>query len=156
MNTNISATVHPLKEAESFWVMGDRVAKRGKLEGTAFNVIDVIVPPGSGTPPHTHASPEIFRILEGSVRIWSMVNGVDGETEAFPGDVVMIPAHAPHGYRNTGAAPALMMSIVDDRMMGFFEAAAASEAPSGPPTPEMIGRVMSLTATHGINILQAA
>jgi hypothetical protein len=49
-----------------------------------------------------------------------------------------------------------MMSIVDDEMIAFFEAAASNEAPKGPPTPEAIGRIMSLTASHGINILQAA
>ena len=100
MNNNSSAKVHPTAAADTFWVMGDKVAKRGKLEGTEFNVVDVLIPPGSGTPPHTHASPEIFRILEGTVRIWSMVGGTPVETDAVPGDVVTIPAHAPHAYQN--------------------------------------------------------
>ncbi|MBW9053939.1 cupin domain-containing protein [Rhizobium mesosinicum] len=156
MNTNSSAEVHPLAAADTFWVMGDQVRKRGKLEGTAFNVIDVIVPSGSGTPPHTHASPEIFRILEGTVRIWSMAGGKPVETNAAAGDVVTIPAHAPHAYQNVGPVQAIMMAIVDDDMIAFFEAAASNEAPKGPPTPEAIGRIMSLTASHGIKILQAA
>jgi len=156
MNSNSSAKVHPLATADTFWVMGDQVRKRGKLEGTAFNVIDVIIPSGSGTPPHTHASTEIFRILEGTVRIWSMIGGKPVETDAVAGDVVTIPAHAPHAYQNISPVPAVMMSIVDDDMIAFFEAAASNEAPKGPPTPEAIGRIMSLTATHGINILQAA
>ena len=156
MNNNSSAKVHPTAAADTFWVMGDKVAKRGKLEGTEFNVVDVLIPPGSGTPPHTHASPEIFRILEGTVRIWSMVGGTPVETDAVPGDVVTIPAHAPHAYQNVSPVPALLMSIVDDHMVRFFEAAASSEAPKGPPTPEAIGRIMSLTASHGISILQVA
>ena len=47
MNTNSSAKVHPLAAANTFWVMGDQVRKRGKLEGTAFNVVDVIIPPAA-------------------------------------------------------------------------------------------------------------
>ncbi|TCV72649.1 cupin domain-containing protein [Neorhizobium sp. S3-V5DH] len=156
MNDNFSARVHPAASAGVFWVMGDQVMKRGKLEGTGFNVIDVLVPPGSGTPPHMHASPEIFRILEGTLTIWSMVEGGPAEVEAVAGDVVTIPAHAPHAYRNSSSEPAIMMAIVDDGMMGFFEAAASHEPPAGPPTPEVIERTMALTETHGIHILQAA
>ncbi|MER9879111.1 cupin domain-containing protein [Mesorhizobium sp. M0118] len=63
------ATVHPADSVQGFWVMGDQVAVRAKLAGTALNVIDVTVPPGSGTPPHTHPSAEIFRILEGTLTI---------------------------------------------------------------------------------------
>ena len=40
MNDNFSARVHPAASAGVFWVMGDQVMKRGKLEGTGFNVID--------------------------------------------------------------------------------------------------------------------
>lgn len=156
MNDNHSAKVHPAASAGKFWVMGDEIMKRGKLEGTGFNVIDVMVPPGSGTPPHSHASPEIFRILQGTMTIWSLIDGQPAEIEAVPGDVVTIPAHAQHAYRNASSAPALMMSIVDDRMMEFFEAAASDEPPAGPPTPEAIERIMALTVTHGIHILQAA
>nr|CAD6418626.1 cupin domain-containing protein [Rhizobium sp. Q54] len=48
-----------------------------------------------------------------------------------------------------------MMSVVDDRMMEFFEAAASHEPPAGPPTPEAVERIIALTANHGIQILQA-
>ena len=85
-----------------------------------------------------------------------MVDGKPVETDAVAGDVVTIPAHAPHAYQNASPVQAVMMSIVDDEMIAFFEAAASNEAPKGPPTPEAIGRIMSLTASHGINILQAA
>jgi quercetin dioxygenase-like cupin family protein len=156
MNTENSAKVHPLAGACTFWVIGDQVRKRGKLDGTALNVIDVVVPPGSGTPPHTHASPEIFRILEGTVRIWTIVGGTPVETDAAAGDVVTISAHAPHAYQNVSPVPAVMMSIVDDGMIAFFDAAASVEAPNGPPTPETIGRIMSLAASHGIEILETA
>lgn len=136
--------------------MGDQVAMRAKLVGTALNVIDVTVPPASGTPPHTHPSAEIFRVLEGILTIWTMIDGVASEYEARPGDVVTIPGNAPHGYRNAGSAPVMFTAIVDDEMIAFFEEAASKDAPSGPPTAEMISRIMELTGRHGIRILQAA
>ncbi|WP_245525702.1 cupin domain-containing protein [Mesorhizobium sp. M00.F.Ca.ET.216.01.1.1] len=150
------AMVHPAVSARGFWVMGDQVTVRAKLVGTALNVIDVTVPPGSGTPPHTHSSAEIFRILEGTLTIWTMIDGVAREYEAEPGDVVTIPGDAPHGYRNAGSVSATFMAIVDDDMIAFFEEAASKDAPSGPPTAEMVSRVIELTGRHGIQILQAA
>lgn len=151
-----AATIHPAVSARSFWVMGDQVSVRAKLDGTALNVIDVMVPPGSGTPPHTHPSAEIFRVLDGTLTIWTAIDGVPGEHEAGPGDVVTIPGSAPHGYRNAGSGPVMFTAIVDDEMIAFFEEAASKNAPSGPPTTDMVNRIMELTGRHGIRILQAA
>lgn len=148
--------VHPAASAPSFWVMGDQVTVRAKLHGTALNVIDVRVPPGSGVPPHTHASAEIFRVLEGTLTIWRMIDGVAGEHEARPGDVVTIPGNAPHGYRNIGSGSCVFTAIVDDEMVAFFEEAASRQAPSGPPTADVVRHIMELSGRHGIQILQAA
>jgi quercetin dioxygenase-like cupin family protein len=148
--------LHAKENANGFWVVGDQVTVRAKLDGTALNVIDVVVPPGSGTPPHTHRSVEIFRILEGSLMIWSMIDGVAREHEAGPGDVVTIPANAPHGYRNASERPAVFTAIVEDQMIAFFTDAAAKEAPSGPPNAETISRLIELTGRHQIQVLQAA
>lgn len=148
--------VNSVADARSFWVMGDQVSLRGKVEGAPLNIVDVTVPPGSGTPPHSHASAEIFRILEGTIRVWHMVNGVPTETDATAGDVVTMAAHAPHGYRNATDRPARLMAIVDDEMVAFFRDAASDHAPEGPPTPELIAQLMDLTARHGITMLAAA
>ncbi|QIB35582.1 cupin domain-containing protein [Ancylobacter pratisalsi] len=155
MNANASATVHPAAAASRFWVLGDQLSIRGNLEGTTLNVVDVVVPPGGGTPPHSHPSPEIFRILDGTIRIWSVVDGRPTEMDAGAGDVVTIAAHAPHGYRNVSGAPVSLMAVVDEQTMGFFRAAATDEAPEGPPTADVIGQIMKLSADHGITILTA-
>lgn len=151
-----ATTIHPAISAPSFWVMGDQVSMRAKLGGTALNVIDVTVPPGSYTPPHTHPSAEIFRVLHGTLTIWTVIDGEPCEHEAGPGDVVTIPASAPHGYRNAGSGPVIFTAIVDDEMIAFFEEAASKNAPSGPPTDDMVDRITELTRRHGIRILQAA
>lgn len=157
MNIEIaSAKHHPATDGRPVWVMGDQVVLRAKLDGTSWNVVDVIVPPGSGTPPHSHRSPEIFRILEGRLTIWTMNDGEPHEFEAATGDLVTIPANTPHGYGNPGPTPAVIMAVLDDQMVRFFEAAASKEKPSGPPSPELIERIMRLTTEHGITVLQAA
>jgi quercetin dioxygenase-like cupin family protein len=151
-----AARLHAAGSGNSFWVMNDCVTVRAKLDGTPLNVIDVMVPPGCGTPPHTHRSVEIFRILEGSLTIWSMIDGVASEYEAGPGDVVTIPENAPHGYRNAASRPVIFTAIVDDQMIAFFEEVASKEAPSGPPSADMINRLMELTGRHKIQVLEAA
>ncbi len=156
MTVTASTKVRPASASSSFWVLGDQLSIRGNVDGTPLNVVDVTVLPGSGTPPHSHASAEIFRILEGTIRIWSMVDGAPIETDATAGDVVTIAPHAPHGYRNATTEPAKLMAIVDDQMVAFFRDAASDQAPEGPPTPEVIGRIMALTARHGITMLDAA
>jgi quercetin dioxygenase-like cupin family protein len=134
-------------------VLGERVQLRAKLPGTRLNIVDVTVPPGGGTPLHSHASTEIYRILSGKLRISSRRGDVLTEVEAGPGDVVTMPAHAAHGYRNAGIEPAHFMAVVDDHMLAFFDAASSIQAPAGPPSPEVIGRVMELTQAHGIAVI---
>jgi quercetin dioxygenase-like cupin family protein len=148
-------TTHHASSAESFWVVGDRVSLRGQLAGTDLHAIDVEVPPGSGTPPHTHAYAEIFRVLRGTLRIWSLVDGVPQDVDAGPGDVITIPAHAPHGYRNAGTEAAVFMAIVDGQAIRFFRAMASSEPVIGPPGPDVVNRIMALTAAHGVEMLAA-
>ena len=156
MTVTAQTTIHPTAAASSFWVLGDQLSIRGNVSGTPLNIVDVTVPPGSGTPPHSHASAEIFRILEGTIRIWSLVDGAPVETDATAGDVVTIAPHAPHGYRNATSEPARLMAIVDDQMVAFFRDAASDQPLEGPPTPELIGRITGLTARHGITMLDAA
>lgn len=156
MTANLTTGVgfYPISEAESFWVLGDQVSLRGSLPSLGLHVVDVTVPPGSGVPPHSHASLEIFRVVEGSITFAAIEGGATREREAGAGDVVTVAPHAPHGYRNSSGQPARMTVLLQDQMIGFFKAAAADEAPpAGPPSTEAIARIMKLAAEHGIVML---
>jgi quercetin dioxygenase-like cupin family protein len=119
--------------------------------------VDVTVPPGSGVPPHRHASAETFLVLSGRLTVArAAAGGAFEEIEAGPGDMIAIPADTPHGYHNAGPEPVVFMAVVDPALAAFFEAAAAPERPSGPPTPEAISRIMALAEAHGIRMLQPA
>jgi quercetin dioxygenase-like cupin family protein len=155
MMSNSVVKTHAQAMTKVFFVMGDRVERRARLTGTWLNIFDVTVPPCSGTPPHAHASPEVFRILEGRLKIWRMTDNGPEEIEAVAGDIVAIPPHQPHGYSNPGPETAVFSAIVDKDMAGFFEATGASEPPKGTPSRETLDRVRAAANAYGITILAA-
>jgi mannose-6-phosphate isomerase-like protein (cupin superfamily) len=63
--------------------------------------------PGDGPKPHRHAYPEIFVLHTGSARF----RLDDASIDAREGDVVVVPAGAVHGFRNTGSGELSMTCI---------------------------------------------
>jgi mannose-6-phosphate isomerase-like protein (cupin superfamily) len=67
-----------------------------------FEVWRSSLPPGSRTPPHhVHDTEEVFIFLKGKGK--AVVNGK--ETEFVAPCTVVLPAHVPHYYMNTGTEP---------------------------------------------------
>lgn len=145
--------IHPA-EADALWVVRDRVRFLGELGGSDLNVLEVEVPPGSGTPPHLHASPEIFRVLDGEITFGLFGDGPPREVAAEAGTVVTVPSRAPHNYRNAGTAPAKMLVVLESSMAAFFrDLGRREEPPAGPPSEDEIAAVMAACARHDITIL---
>ncbi len=141
-------------EAEAVWVVRDRIRFMGDLVGTELSVLEVEVPPGSGTPPHRHASPEIFRVLRGAITFGQFGDGAPVLTTAHEGTVVTVPSEVPHNYQNTGATPAAMLVVVERSMTAFFRDLGRAEAPpAGPPSEAEIAEVVAACARHGITML---
>ncbi len=63
--------------------------------------------PGQGPRLHHHPYDETFLILDGRVR----VTVGEETTEGGPGDIVIGPAEAPHGFTNLGPGPARLVCI---------------------------------------------
>jgi AcrR family transcriptional regulator/uncharacterized RmlC-like cupin family protein len=144
-------------DAEALWVIRDRIRFMGKLDGTDLNVLEVEVPPGSGTPPHMHESPEIFRVLTGEITFGQFDGPAPIETVATTGTVVTVPSQIPHNYRNAGETPASMLVVVERSMSDFFRDVGVREPPPArPPTAEEIGRIMAACERHGIRVLGGA
>lgn len=151
-----SITITTKANAESVWVIRDRITFMGEVPGTDLALLEVEVPPGSGTPPHTHASPELFRVLSGEVTFGLFAEMPPREVVAGPGTVVTIPPDAPHNYRNAGREPVTMLVVVDRTMVEFFRDLGRREEPAGgPPSAAEISEVMAACARHGIAVLQA-
>jgi quercetin dioxygenase-like cupin family protein len=145
-----------LTAAKNVFALTAPVLRRRRLKGEWFSIFDITVPAGGGSPRHTHASPEVFRILEGRLRIWQMTENGPQESDAVAGDIVRIPAYIPHAYSNPGSAPAVFSAVVDRDMADFFEALDSIVAPRSEKTvADNVAAFVAAASEHGITILAA-
>jgi quercetin dioxygenase-like cupin family protein len=148
------AIVRP-EEAETVWVLGDRLRFMGTVAGTDLHVVEVTVPPGSGTPPHRHTSIEIFHVTEGEVTFGMFDGGPPSEVRGGAGAVVTVASNAAHNYSNRGSTNAVMLAVVQRQMHDFFAELGASEAPPpGPPSAEAMAHILAVCARHGVEMLR--
>ena len=100
-----------------------------------YSLIDMFVPPGGGPPPHRHDFEESFTVLEGEIEATFRGEKVTVQT----GQVIQIPANAPHQFRNNSAQPARVLCICSPAgQEGMFREIGV-EVPSRttvPPKPE--------------------
>jgi mannose-6-phosphate isomerase-like protein (cupin superfamily) len=94
--------------------------------GQQFSVWESIVPPGAGTPAHTHTrEDEAFYVLSGEVEI--EIEGTAEPLRLGANGFLFAPRSRRHGYRNVGtvAAHLLVFAIPGaglDRMFAAFDA----------------------------------
>lgn len=151
-----SASVTTLSDAPSVWVMGDQVRFMGDVDGANLSVLDVTVMPGSGTPPHRHASPEIFRVIEGELVFGIFGDGPPRMITAGVGTVVTVPSWLGHNYSNLSDKPARFAAVLEREMVAFFRDVGSQVMPvPGPPSDENVGRIVAACERHGIQLLEA-
>jgi quercetin dioxygenase-like cupin family protein len=69
----------------------------GEQTAGRYSLIDMLVPPGGGPPPHRQDFEEMFTILAGEIELTFR-----GEVQlASAGSTVNIPANAPHSFRTS-------------------------------------------------------
>jgi len=79
----------------------------GEDTGGRYCLIDMLVPPGGGPPPHRHDFEEMFSILEGEIELTFR-----GEThKAGAGTTVNIPSNAVHQFKNMSDKPAHLLCM---------------------------------------------
>jgi quercetin dioxygenase-like cupin family protein len=108
-------------EGRSLWVVGDHytIKAGGEDTGGAFALIEALVPPGSGPPPHIHQrEDEAFYILEGE-----LLFHVDGhDIAAGTGSWITLARGSLHHFKNLGDQPARMLIVVTPAgLERFFE-----------------------------------
>jgi quercetin dioxygenase-like cupin family protein len=79
----------------------------GRDTAGRYSLIDMYVPPGGGPPPHRHDFEESFTVLEGEIE--ATFRGISSIIRA--GQVINIPANAPHQFRNISEQPARLLCI---------------------------------------------
>jgi quercetin dioxygenase-like cupin family protein len=90
-------------------VVGDTytILVSGAQTAGRFCLIDMLVPDGSGPPPHRHDFEEMFTLLDGELEFTFR-----GETQTVRApSTVNIPANAPHVFKNTSGRTAHMLCL---------------------------------------------
>jgi quercetin dioxygenase-like cupin family protein len=92
-------------------VVGDTytVLLSGEQTDGRFAMLDMLIPPGGGPPPHRHSFEECFRVLAGSIEV-QLRDLPPVRLEA--GDSANIPANAPHAFRNVADEEARLLCTV--------------------------------------------
>ena len=123
-----------------------------------YCLIDMIVPPGGGPPPHRHDFEEMFTILEGEIELTFR-----GEVlRATTGSTANVPANAPHSFKNTSDQPARLLCMCtpagqDEFFMAVGDPVDSRTAPPPPLSPaeraERIQRAKALAAQYRTELL---
>lgn len=79
----------------------------GKDTAGRYCLIDMLVPPGGGPPPHRHDFEEMFTILEGEIEF--TFRGAKLVVRA--GETANVPANAPHQFRNSSKRSARLLCM---------------------------------------------
>jgi quercetin dioxygenase-like cupin family protein len=79
----------------------------GKDTGGRYCLIDMLIPPGGGPPPHRHDFEEMFTILDGEIEF--TFRGESRRADA--GSTVNVPANAPHAFKNMSDKPARLLCM---------------------------------------------
>lgn len=147
----MSIDVTTPQNGETCWVVADHVRFLGGLSADNLELVEVDVPAGSGTPPHRHASPELFYMIDGEVTFRHFPPGQPPAViVAGPGASVRIDRNEPHNYLNESGRPARMLVLFEPSMTTFFRDIGLAE-PEAEPDFARIGAAMQ---RHGIETLE--
>jgi quercetin dioxygenase-like cupin family protein len=130
----------------------------GEQTGGRYCLIDMLVPPGGGPPPHRHDFEEMFTILDGEIELTFR----DKAHRASVGSTLNIPANAPHSFKNKLNKPArLLCMCAPAGQEEFFMAVGDSVDSRTAPPPklsnadqvERIERAKALSAKYRTELL---
>ena len=143
-------------EGRAAWVVGDlyTVKAGGEDTGGAFALIEVMIPPRSGPPPHRHSrEDEAFYVLEGEFE----VHLDEQRLTAGPGSWVRMAKGSLHHFNNIGSKPGKILILATPAGLDQFFLEAGREATdtspeSGAATPEDRERLLAVAPKYGIEI----
>ena len=143
-------------EGRTIGVVGDiyRFLATGEDTDGRYAVMEAIVPPGGGPPPHIHSREEEgFYVLEGEITFQL------GEERfvAGAGTFANMPIGSLHSFKNESSKPAKMLISVAPAGLEemFFEVGvpvALGSTSVPPPTREEIEKLLEIAPRYGIEI----
>ena len=106
----------------------------GKDTAGRYCLIDMLVPPGGGPPPHRHDFEEMFTLLDGEIEV--TFRGAKSVVRA--GETANIPANAPHHFRNASGRPARLLCLCSPAgQEEYFMAVGVPVASRTAPPPKL-------------------
>lgn len=126
----------------------------GKDTGGAFTLLEALVPPDTGPPPHFHqAEDEVFILLEGRIAFTMGEETVDAQ----PGSVVYVPKGVPHSFRNVAGGVARMLFMYTpagmDGMFSEIGSPGERNRQAPPLDPKDIAAMIGVAAKYKFTIL---
>ncbi len=140
-----------------FSVVGDRnhILVTGEESGGAFAMIEILVPPQHGPPPHVHhQEDEVFYVLEGEFTFT-----VAGQTiHATTGQTLYGKRDVPHQFKNAGNKAGRMLVVVAPSGLEkfFAEIGTPLASPQAAPvesTPADFARLLAAAPRYGLEIV---
>jgi quercetin dioxygenase-like cupin family protein len=99
-----------------------------------YCLIDMLVPPGGGPPPHRHDFEEMFTVLDGEIEV--IFRGAKSILRA--GETANIPSNAPHQFHNVSEQPARLLCLCSPAgQEEFFIAVGISLPTRTTPPPKL-------------------
>ena len=124
------------KNARHISVVGDTytILVSGDETDGRYCLIDMLVPDGSGPPPHRHDFEEMFSLLDGELEFT-----VRGETRTVKAPAtVNIPANAPHVFKNkSGKTVHMLCMCAPAGQERFFMSVGVPVASRDAPPPKL-------------------
>jgi quercetin dioxygenase-like cupin family protein len=105
-----------------------------------ISVMRGTVPPGVFIPLHSHADPEIFYVLNGSLEVFQS----ESWQTVTPGEVVSIPGNVRHALRNTSPSPTALITVSKQELYRFFRELARPFDPNSTPAPPTLAEMQHL------------
>ena len=143
-------------QGQAYWVLGDLYTFKatGKQTSNAFTVIDQVIQPLGGPPPHIHhREDEAFYVLEGK---FSFMSGNE-ERVLETGGFAYIPKGTMHTFKNVGQQPGrLLVTITPAGLEEFFYAIGTplTDAAAPPaPDPALPEKLLRLAKQHNMEVV---
>ena len=119
--------------------------------GHEVSLFKGILPPGVVIPLHSHAEPEVFYVLEGSLEVYRESGQPQGWSTTQPGGVHAIPGNVKHALRNTSSTPTTVLLVTQEELYNFFRSipkpVEAGQMPA-PPSPEDMQQLFAAAAKY--------